>query len=421
MIGNGAREHALCVALARDPQVRRIVCAPGNAGTVTVAEPRQVDPLDPTAVADLADSVDADLVVVGPEAPLVAGVADAVRARGRAVFGPSAAAARLEGSKSFAKEVMAAAGVPTAGHWACRTPAEVAEGLESVQPPYVVKDDALAAGKGVVVTDDLREAAEHAARCLARKDGRVVIEEYLDGPEVSVFGITDGTTVLPMSPAQDHKRVGDGDTGPNTGGMGAYTPLDWAPGGLVDEVTQTVLQPTIDEMRRRGTPFVGVLYAGLALTSQGPRVIEFNARFGDPECQVLLPRLRTPLAGLLHAAATGALAGVTLEWSPEVALTVVMASGGYPGKISTGQGIEGIAAANALDGVQVIHAGTRLDDGVVRTDGGRVLSVTATGSTLAEARERAYAAVALIHFPGAQWRRDIALAAAEGRISVPTP
>jgi phosphoribosylamine--glycine ligase len=421
VIGGGAREHALSLALSKDPQVRHVVCAPGNAGTVTVAEPRHVDVLDPTAVADLADAVDADLVVVGPEAPLVAGVADAVRARGRAVFGPSAAAARLEGSKTFAKDVMTAAGVPTARHWSCPTPTDVASALEQVSAPYVIKDDALAAGKGVLVTDDLGAAVAHAARCLARKDGRVVVEEYLDGPEVSLFGITDGTTVLPMQPAQDFKRVGDGDSGPNTGGMGAYSPLGWAPPGLVDVVLDTVLRPTVDQMRAQGSPFSGLLYAGLALTAQGPRVIEFNARFGDPETQVLLPLLRTPLAGVLLAAATGTLADVTLDWSTDAAVTVVMAAGGYPGTVATGQGIDGIAAANALEGVHVVHAGTRLDDGVVRADGGRVLSVTATAPTLHEARQRAYAAVGLIHFPGAQWRTDIALAAAEDRITAPFP
>jgi phosphoribosylamine--glycine ligase len=419
VVGGGAREHALCLALSKDPQVRRLFCAPGNAGTVTVAEPRQVDPLDPVAVADLADAVDAHLVVIGPEAPLVAGVADAVRARGRAVFGPSREAARLEGSKTFAKDVMTAAGVPTARHWSCPAPADVAHALEQVSAPYVIKDDGLAAGKGVLVTDDLGKAVEHAARCLARKDGRVVVEEYLDGPEVSLFAITDGTTVLPMQPAQDFKRVGDGDTGPNTGGMGAYSPLAWAPDRLVADVLETVLRPTVHQMRSQGTPFVGLLYAGLALTSAGPRVIEFNARFGDPETQVLLPLLRTPLAGVLHAAATGTLADVTLDWSDDAAVTVVMASGGYPGNVSTGQGIDGLAAANALEGVQVVHAGTRLDDGLVRADGGRVLSVTATAPSLAEARERAYAAVRLIHWPGAQWRSDIALAASEGRVTVP--
>jgi phosphoribosylamine--glycine ligase len=400
VVGSGAREHALCLALSRDPGVRHVVCAPGNAGTAQLAETRTVDATDPRAVADLAEAVDADLTVVGPEAPLVAGVADAVRGRGRACFGPSADAARIEGSKAFAKEVMAAAGVPTAGHRVCTTPAEVERALDEFGAPYVVKDDGLAAGKGVVVTSDRDVALRHA-------EGRtVVVEEFLDGPEVSLFGITDGSTVLPMQPAQDYKRLGDGDTGPNTGGMGAYSPLPWAPGDLVETVLKTVLQPTVDEMRERGTPFAGLLYAGLALTRNGPRVVEFNARFGDPETQVLLARLRTPLGGLLLAAATGALAGTTLDWRDDAAVTVVMAALGYPNKPATGQPIEGLAEAARV--ADVLHAGTRLDDGRVLTNGGRVLSVTATGATQQEARERAYRAVDLITFPGAQYRRDVA-------------
>ena len=403
VIGSGAREHALCLALARDPAVRHVVCAPGNAGTAQVAETRTVDPLDPEAVADLADAVAADLTVIGPEAPLVNGAADAVRARGRACFGPSAAAARLEGSKAFAKEVMAAAGVPTAGYRRCTTRAEVEEALDAFGPPYVVKHDGLAAGKGVLVTGDRAAAVAHA-------DGEtVVVEEYLDGPEVSLFGISDGTTVLALQPAQDFKRIGDGDTGPNTGGMGAYSPLPWADPGLRAEVHERVLQPTVDAMRERGTPFQGLLYAGLALTGKGMRVVEFNARFGDPETQVLLPRLRTPLAGLLHAAATGTLAGRTLDWSDDAAVTVVLAALGYPGKVTTGQPVDGLVEAGRV--ADVLHAGTRLEDGKVLTNGGRVLSVTATGPTLKEARDRAYEAVGLLRFNGAQYRTDIAAGA----------
>ena len=404
VIGTGAREHALCLALARDPAVRHVVCAPGNAGTATVAETRTVDPLDPDAVADLADAVDADLTVVGPEAPLVAGVADAVRARGRVCFGPSGAAARIEGSKAFAKDVMAAAGVPTGGYRVCATEAELAAALDEFGAPYVVKDDGLAAGKGVIVTTDRAAALAHGA------GKTVVVEEYLDGPEVSLFGVTDGTTVLPFQPAQDFKRVGDGDTGPNTGGMGAYSPLPWAAPDLVETVARTVLQPTVDELRRRGTPFQGLLYAGLALTSRGPKVIEFNARFGDPETQVLLPLLRTPLAALLRDAATGDLAGRTLEWSTDAGVTVVMAALGYPGRPVTGQPVDGLTEAGRV--ADVLHAGTRLEDGKVLTNGGRVLSVTATGPDLAAARARAYEAVSLVRFPGAHWRTDIAAQAA---------
>ena len=405
VIGGGAREHALCVALLRDPSVDALACAPGNAGTAALAETFALDVTDPVAVADLGQTWRADLVVIGPEVPLVAGAADACRARGLQVFGPSAAAAELEGSKAFAKDVMTAAGVPTAGHWVCD--GDASDVLRALDPPYVVKHDGLAAGKGVVVTDSLDEAIEHA------KGERVVIEEYLDGPEVSLFAVTDGVTVVPLQPAQDFKRVGDGDAGPNTGGMGAYSPLPWAPEGLVDEVLRTVLQPTVDEMRRRGTPFSGLLYAGLALTSKGTKVIEFNARFGDPETQVVLARLRTPLAGLLLASAQGTLATLPpLEWSDESAVTVVIAAHDYPAAPRTGDVIWGLPAAQAISGVDVLHAGTRAEGNDVVSSGGRVLSVTAVGTDLDEARSRAYAAVDLIELPGSHHRRDIAAAAA---------
>ncbi|MGH3341905.1 MAG: phosphoribosylamine--glycine ligase, partial [Carbonactinosporaceae bacterium] len=296
VVGAGAREHALCSALARDPEVSGLVCAPGNPGIGRLATLRTLDTSDPAAVAELAAATAADLVVVGPEAPLVAGAADAVRARGIPCFGPSAEAARLEGSKSFAKEVMAAAGVPTAASVTCATPDQVAQALDGFGPPHVVKQDGLAGGKGVLVTSDRTAAIAHAGRC-----GRVVVEEYLAGPEVSLFAITDGETVAPLQPAQDFKRVGDGDSGPNTGGMGAYSPLPWAPPDLVDGVVHTVIRPAVDEMRRRDTPYAGLLYVGLALTVQGPKVVEFNARFGDPETQVVLAQLETPLAALLAA------------------------------------------------------------------------------------------------------------------------
>ncbi|WP_033821607.1 phosphoribosylamine--glycine ligase [Kitasatospora sp. MBT63] len=412
VIGGGAREHALCRSLSQDPAVSELHCAPGNAGIAQVATVHPVDQLDGAAVAALARQLTADLVVVGPEAPLVAGVADAVRAAGIPVFGPSAAAARLEGSKAFAKDVMAGAGVPTARAYVCTTPAEAAEALDAFGAPHVVKDDGLAAGKGVVVTSDREAALAHAAAC-----GQVVIEEFLDGPEVSLFAITDGETVLPLVPAQDFKRALDGDEGPNTGGMGAYSPLPWAPAGLVQEVLETVLQPTVDELRRRGTPFSGLLYAGLALTSRGTRVIEFNARFGDPETQVVLARLETPLAGVLLAAATGTLDTLEpLRWHDGAAVTVVLASEGYPADPRTGDVIEGLDEADAADGTAyVLHAGTRADqDGRVLTAGGRVLSVTAIGTDLAEARDRAYRGVARIGFKGAQHRTDIAREAAAG-------
>ncbi|MFB7593214.1 phosphoribosylamine--glycine ligase [Streptomyces sp. NPDC056160] len=412
VIGGGAREHALCRSLSLDPDVTALHCAPGNAGIAEVAELHPVDALDGAAVAALATRLGAGLVVVGPEAPLVAGVADAVREAGIPVFGPSGEAARLEGSKAFAKDVMAGAGVPTARSYVCTTAKEVDEALAAFGAPYVVKDDGLAAGKGVVVTDDVEAARAHAAAC-----DRVVIEEFLDGPEVSLFAITDGETVLPLQPAQDFKRALDGDEGPNTGGMGAYSPLPWADPKLVDDVLRSVLQPTVDEMRRRGTPFSGLLYAGLAITGRGVRVIEFNARFGDPETQVVLARLQTPLAGVLLAAATGSLADLApLRWSDDAAVTVVLASHNYPGTPRTGDPIAGLDEVAAQDAphAYVLHAGTRREDDAVLSAGGRVLSVTATGKDLTEARERAYAAVGRIRLDGAQHRTDIAAKAAAG-------
>ncbi|MEU9990687.1 phosphoribosylamine--glycine ligase [Streptomyces sp. NPDC048045] len=421
VIGSGAREHALCRSLSLDPDVTALYCAPGNAGIAEVAELRQVDALDGKAVAALAGDLGADLVVVGPEAPLVAGVADAVREAGIPVFGPSGQAAQLEGSKAFAKDVMAEAGVPTARSYLCTTQEEAAEALDAFGAPYVVKDDGLAAGKGVVVTDDIEAAKAHAADCMGAppapsgERGRVVIEEFLDGPEVSLFAITDGRTVVPLQPAQDFKRALDGDEGPNTGGMGAYSPLPWADPELVEEVLQTVLQPTVDEMRRRGTPFSGLLYAGLAITSRGVRVIEFNARFGDPETQVVLARLKSPLAGVLLAAANGTLDDLEpLRWREDAAVTVVVASHNYPATPRTGDPIGGLDEVAAEDAphAYVLHAGTRQDGDTVVSAGGRVLSVTATGQDLGEARERAYRAVARIRLDGSQHRSDIAAKAA---------
>lgn len=424
VIGSGAREHALCLALSRDPAVTALACAPGNAGTVRLASALPVDVTSRAAVADLAEEFAADLVVIGPEVPLVAGAADECRRRGLAVFGPSAAAAQIESSKAFAKDVMAAAGVPTAGSVTCVTQARSLAALDDRRPPYVVKYDGLAGGKGVTVTDSLDEAR---AAVVAAFDGAfgagdvtLVIEDYLDGPEVSLFAVTDGETVVPLAPAQDAKRVGDGDTGPNTGGMGAYSPLPWAPAGLVDDAVRRILTPTVAELARRGTPFSGLLYAGLALTTDGPKVVEFNARFGDPETQVVLARLESPLAGLLHAAATGSLADhPPLAWSDDAAVTVVVAAEGYPAAPRTGDPVEGLDAAAAIEGVDVLHAGTRLEGDKVFTAGGRVLSITARGRTLDEARERAYAAVAEVGLPGGHYRTDIALAAARGEVRVP--
>jgi phosphoribosylamine--glycine ligase len=409
VVGTGGREHALVRAIAADPGVDAVHVAPGNPGMAALATLHEVDPMDGPDVARLAAEIGAGLVVIGPEAPLVAGVADAVRAVGIPCFGPTAEAARLVGSTAFATEVRAAAGGPTADSRLCTTADEVAAALDALGSPYVVKDDGLAAGKGVVVTDDRALAETHAQAC-----GRVVVEEFLDGPEVSVFAIcgwseTDGATVHPLPPAQDFKRIHDGDLGPNTGGMGAYTPLTWVPDDLLDEVTRTVLRPTVEEMAARGTPFCGLLYAGLALTSRGVRVVEFNARFGDPETQPLLALLDSPLSPLLLGAATGTLADVPPpRWRPGAAVTVVMASKGYPESSSSGDVIVGTETLDRDPAVHVIHAGTALADGNLVTAGGRVLAVTAVGEDVADARAKAYEGVSMISFPGAQWRRDIA-------------
>jgi phosphoribosylamine--glycine ligase len=411
LLGSGGREHALAAALAADPTVTELHCAPGNPGIAAVATQHPVDLTDLGALAALAVELEADLVVVGPEAPLVAGAAEAIQAKGIACFGPSRAAATLEGSKDFAKSVMVAAGVPTARSHTCTGAAQVEAALDDLGAPYVVKDDGLAAGKGVVVTTDRATALAHAAGC-----ARVVVEEYLAGPEVSLFVVTDGTAAVPLLPAQDFKRIGDGDTGPNTGGMGAYAPLPWAPPTLVEDVLARVVHPTLAEMRRRGTPFAGLLYVGLALTAEGPKVIEFNCRFGDPETQAVLALLETPLAGLLHAAATGDLAEYPpLRWRPGSAVTVVVAAPGYPGDPRTGGVITG------ADQPGVVHAGTRrAPGGDLVSSGGRVLCCTAVGPTLAQARDTAYELVDRIGLAGSQHRTDIALAAIEGRIQTPS-
>jgi phosphoribosylamine--glycine ligase len=415
------------MALARDQAVAAVHVAPGNPGTWRLSQERYglspahqvwthltgLDPLDGAEVVALAETLAADLVVIGPEAPLVHGVADAVRAAGRPCFGPSAAAARLEGSKAFAKQIMAAAGVPTARSFYCTTVDEALAALDEFGPPYVVKNDGLAAGKGVVVTNDRTAALTHAVDC-----GAVVIEEYLDGPEVSLFALSDGTCAIPLLPAQDFKRVGDDDTGLNTGGMGAYSPLPWAPADLVDATMTRVIEPTIAEMARRGTPFTGLLYAGLALTRRGLRVVEFNARFGDPETQVILPLLETGLGGLLLAAATGRLSAVEpLAWRPGAAVAVVLAAQGYPGPPLAGGSIAGSRLFEPTADVQVVHAGTALDAaGGVVAAGGRVLSVVAEAGDLEAARRQAYAAVATIDFPTGFCRHDIAQRAAAGLI-----
>jgi len=405
VIGSGGREHALAAALLRDPALTELHVAPGNPGIASIATCHAIDITKNDQILQLARDLSIDLVVVGPEAPLVNGVADVLKKAGVACFGPSQAAAQLEGSKDFAKQVMRDAGVPTAKSFTCTNRAEIERALDEFGAPYVVKHDGLAAGKGVVVTDDRDAAIEHALQ-----SPRVVIEEFLDGPEVSLFGISDGRTVIAMQPAQDFKRAFDGDAGPNTGGMGAYSPLHWAPSDIIEETLERVLNPTIKEMAARDTPFVGLLYAGLAVTTRGTKVIEFNARFGDPETEVLLPRLKTPLATLLYKAATGGLTeDMTLEWSDESAVTVVLASEGYPAAPKVGEPIVGLAS---VQGAQVFHAGTTEKDGVVHSSGGRVLAVTGMGSDLTEARAAAYSTISTITLHGSHYRSDIALNAA---------
>ena len=400
LVGSGGREHALALGLHADSACTALHVAPGNPGIAEFAQCHPIDISNNAEIVALAQKIDAELVVIGPEGPLVNGVADDLRRLKIAVFGPSKAAAQLEGSKTFAKEVMADAGVPTAHSFTCSTLAEYEKALDVFGAPYVVKDDGLAGGKGVVVTQDRKEALDHAIACK-----RVVIEEYLNGPEVSLFGISDGTSILAMQPAQDFKRARDNDKGLNTGGMGAYSPLPWAPSDIIEDTHTQVLAPMIAEMNARGTPFVGLLYAGLALTDHGTRVIEFNVRFGDPETQVLIPLLKTPLATLLFKAATAGLADEVLEWKEDSAVTVVLAAEGYPSAPKSG-GV--ISTLPSIQDVQIFHAGTaRTDEGLIAS-GGRVLTVTGIGSDLTEARNRAYRAISQISLPGSFYRSDIA-------------
>ena len=401
LVGSGGREHALALGLREDPSCTELHCAPGNPGIAPIATLHNVALTDTEGLVKLAQNLKVDLVVIGPELPLVNGVADLLRSVGIATFGPSKAAAQLEGSKDFAKGVMRDAGVPTAHSATCTTQDEIESALDKFGAPYVVKDDGLAAGKGVVVTNDRQAALEHALAC-----NRVVIEEYLNGPEISLFGVSDGRNILPMDPAQDFKRAYDGDEGPNTGGMGAYSPLPWAPDEIVEETYEKVLAPVIAEMAARGTPFIGLLYAGLALTDRGLRVIEFNARFGDPETQVLIPRLMTPLADLLYKAATDSLDDVALQWREESAVTVVLAAENYPESPKLNSEISNIPE---IDKVQIFHAGTKSSDNRLVSGGGRVMTVTGLGKDLTEARDRAYRAISQIELQGSFYRSDIAL------------
>jgi phosphoribosylamine---glycine ligase len=418
VIGSGAREHALLLALSRDPQVTGLIVAPGNAGTSRLAEQHDVDITSGDDVIALARKVGADLVVIGPEVPLVLGVADAVRAAGIACFGPSKDAARIEGSKAFAKEVMAAAGVATASSEIVDNPAHLDAALDRFGPPagdpaWVVKDDSLAAGKGVVVTPDRAAARAHAAGLL-ESGHPVLLESFLDGPEVSLFCVVDGETVVPLLPAQDFKRVGQGDTGPNTGGMGAYAPLPWLTDDAYRQMVTRIAEPVAAEMVRRGSPFSGLLYVGLAITADGPAVVEFNCRFGDPETQAVLALLESPLGQLLQAAGGGKLAEFgELRWRDGVAVTVVLAAENYPGRPRVGDVITGADA----DGV--LHAGTaRRDDGAIVSSGGRVLSVVGTGADLPAARAQAYRILDSIRLPGGHFRTDIGQRAAEGKLSL---
>jgi len=421
VLGSGAREHAIILALRAEKAEHDVFVAPGNAGMADDAIPVTLDVLDGAAVTTFANEQAIDLVVIGPEAPLVAGVADVLRAHGIPVFGPGKAAAQLEGSKSFAKRIMDAAGVPTGRAVRATTTAEVESAFDDLGAPYVVKADGLAAGKGVIVTSDRRDARAHAENYLP--SGPVLIEEFLSGPEVSLFFLSDGDTVRALSPAQDFKRALDGDEGPNTGGMGAYSPLPWlaedfgSEQAFVEEVTRDVALPVIRQLDSEGTPFIGLLYAGLILTPAGVRVIEFNARFGDPETQIVLPRLTTPLSELLFAAASG-----TLEDQPEpvfsddVAITVVLASEGYPDAPQTGRPIEGLADAAAVEGVRLVHAATASPDapgGSLIATGGRVLNVVAVAADFPTARERAYEAIGRITLEGSHFRTDIAARVAE--------
>ena len=418
VVGAGGREHALAWRLARDPAVERVLAAPGNAGIARVATCFSLAADDVDGLVSLVERERVDLAVVGPEGPLVAGLADRLAAAGHPVFGPSSEAARLEGSKGWAKDLCDRYGIPAAGSLSAATMSEALGALDQFGPPYVVKVDGLAAGKGVVVTDERDEAVRALELALVHGEfgdagSTVVVEEHLSGREVSAFALADGATALPLGFAQDFKRVGDDDAGPNTGGMGAYSPVPFVDEAIAERIRTQILEPTVRGLAEEGVPYRGVLYAGLMLTDQGPRVLEFNCRFGDPETQVLMPRLRSEPAELLLACARGDLGNAKVELRPGACVTVVLASGGYPGAYETGFVIEGLDEAEDVEGASVFHSGTAERQGRVVTAGGRVLSVSATGSSIAKARDRAYESSARLSFEGMRHRTDIAELAAK--------
>jgi phosphoribosylamine--glycine ligase len=411
LIGSGGREHALAWAIAASPLTGQLYCAPGNAGIAAVAELVGLDAGDHRGIIAFCREKKVEFVVVGPEAPLVAGLVDALDEAGIKAFGPSAAAARLEGSKGFAKDLCATAGIPQAGYRRFSDRAAALAHLAAIPVPVVVKADGLAAGKGVTVAMTRSQAETAVEEIFTGRFGRagaqVVIEDYLEGEEASFFALVDGVTALPLATAQDHKRVGEGDSGPNTGGMGAYSPAPVMSEALVQQVMAEIIGPTVTAMAEAGCPYKGVLFAGLMITAEGPRLIEYNVRFGDPECQVLMVRLKDDIVTLMLAAADGGLDKMSVRWRPEAALTVVMAASGYPGDVMKGSEIRGLDAAAAVEGVEIFHAGTRAQGGRILAHGGRVLNVTALGQTVAEAAARAYAAVDRIDWPDGFCRRDI--------------
>jgi phosphoribosylamine--glycine ligase len=407
LIGSGGREHALAWKLRQSPLLTRLYAAPGNPGIAALADIVALDPADHAAVAAFCRRESVGLVVVGPEVPLVAGLADDLAAAGIKVFGPGRAAARLEGSKGFTKDLCAEAGIPTAAYRRFTDPAAARAYVTGRGAPIVVKADGLAAGKGVTVAATVAEAHAAIDACLADAGAEAVVEEYLAGEEASFFALSDGATVIPFGTAQDHKRAGEGDTGPNTGGMGAYSPAPVVTPAIAARVMDEIIRPTIATMAARGAPFRGVLYAGLMITAEGPKLIEYNVRFGDPETQVLMPRLDSDLLAILSAVAEGRLAEVTPRWSGDAALTIVMAAEGYPGSYRKGTPIAGLDAAAAIHGATIFQAGTALRGGRLVAEGGRVLNVTAVGTSIAQAQERAYEAAARIVWPQGFYRRDI--------------